>query len=342
MHVDMDAFFSSVEVLDDKSLKGKPVIVGGVSQRGVVATCSYEARKFGVSSAMPIYKAKALCPNGVFLPTRHSRYKEVSNKVFEILYKVTENIEPVSIDEAYLDITDIKKDPILTALKIKSMIKLELGLNISVGISYNKFLAKLASDWDKPNGLKIITEDMVPKILMDLPIKKVHGLGKKAEKKLNSIGVFTIEDLYDLPKELMQVYFGKQGLEIYDRIRGVDKRQVSIERERKSIGRETTLKKDTMDKEELKGYIKVFAQDIENQLERKNLRGKTITLKIKNSEFENHTRSRTLSKYIYSKEDIFLEVEKILDSIVIDEYIRLIGVTLSNLSDYETEQLTIF
>lgn len=342
IHVDMDAFFSSVEVMDNPSLKNKPVIVGGVSERGVVATCSYEARKFGVSSAMPIYKAKALCPKGIFLPTRHHRYKEVSNMVFELLYEITDKIEPVSIDEAYMDITDLKENPVVVALKIKSMIKMELGLNISIGISYNKFLAKLASDWNKPNGLKEIKKEMIPDILMDLPIKKVHGLGKKSVEKLNNIAIFTISDLYDLPIEFMQEYFGRQGVDIYNRIRGIDNRSVSAVRERKSVGRETTLKKDTKDKTQLKRYLLNFSRDIATQLKKANFSGKTITVKIKTASFENHTKSKTLNKYVFDEEEIYNEGEKILDSIELTEDIRLIGISISSLKKDLVEQLTLF
>ncbi|MBU5228397.1 DNA polymerase IV [Clostridium senegalense] len=342
IHVDMDAFFSSVEVMDNPSLKNKPVIVGGVSERGVVATCSYEARKFGVSSAMPIYKAKALCPKGIFLPTRHQRYKEVSNMVFELLYEITDKIEPVSIDEAYIDITDLKENPVVVALKIKSMIKMELGLNISIGISYNKFLAKLASDWNKPNGLKEIKKEMIPDILMDLPIKKVHGLGKKSVEKLNNIAIFTIRDLYDLPIEFMQEYFGRQGVDIYNRIRGIDNRSVSAIRERKSVGRETTLKKDTKDKTQLKRYLLDFSRDIATQLKKANFSGKTVTVKIKTASFENHTKSKTLNKYVFEEEAIYNEGEKILDSIELTEDIRLIGISISSLKKDLVEQLTLF
>ncbi|GAA0126361.1 DNA polymerase IV [Clostridium sp. CTA-19] len=342
IHVDMDAFFSSVEVMDNPSLKNKPVIVGGVSERGVVATCSYEARKFGVSSAMPIYKAKALCPKGIFLPTRHHRYKEVSNMVFELLYEITDKIEPVSIDEAYMDITDLKENPVVVALKIKSMIKMELGLNISIGISYNKFLAKLASDWNKPNGLKEIKKEMIPDILMDLPIKKVHGLGKKSVEKLNNIAIFSISDLYDLPIEFMQEYFGRQGVDIYNRIRGIDNRSVSAVRERKSVGRETTLKKDTKDKTQLKRYLLKFSRDIATQLKKANFSGKTITVKIKTASFENHTKSKTLNKYVFDEEEIYNEGEKILDSIELTEDIRLIGISISSLKKDLVEQLTLF
>lgn len=342
LHVDMDAFFASVEVMDNPSFSGKPVVVGGISQRGVVSTCSYEARKYGVTSAMPIYKAKALCPNAIFLPTRHYRYREVSKKVFEVLSTITEKIEQVSIDEAYLDITNIHMNPKDVAVNIKNMIKQNMGLTISVGISYNKFLAKLASDWNKPDGLKIITKDMIPDILMPLSINKVHGIGRKSAEKLNNIGIFTVKQLYGLPKNLFYEYFGKFGLDIYNRIRGVDNREVIKVREQKSIGKETTLKKDTKDKYELKKFLWIFATSIEEKLTASNVKGKTITVKIKTATFENHTRSKSLDKYISSRQEIYKAACIILDSIEFSEKIRLIGISISSLKDIEIEQLTLF
>lgn len=342
IHIDMDAFFSSVEVLDNPKLRGKPVVVGGVSERGVVATCSYEARKYGIKSAMPIYKAKALCPNAIFLPTRISRYKEVSSKVFEILHRITEKIEPVSIDEAYLDITDINEDAYIVAKRIKKLVMDEVKLTLSVGISYNKFLAKLASDWNKPNGIKSIDKEMIPRILWPLSIGKVHGLGKQMERKLNNMAIFNIKELYDLDKEFLYEYFGKQGIEIYYRIRGMDNREVITTRERKSIGKEITLKNDTKDKDELEKYLKIFSFKIEEYLKRNNLSGRTLTVKIKTASFENHTKSRTLNTYISTNEEIYIEALEILKSIELKEDIRLIGLTISSLGECEIEQLKLF
>lgn len=342
LHVDMDAFFASVEVIDNPKLKGKPVIVGGISERGVVATCSYEARKYCVRSAMPVYIAKALCPNGIYLPTRMFRYKEVSEKIFQIFYEITPYVEPLSIDEAYLDITELKKDPVSVAMYIKEKVKNTTGLTISVGVSYNKFLAKLASDWNKPNGLKIIRSDMIPDILLPLPVNKIYGLGKKSAEKLNSIGIFTIEELYNLSEELLTEFFGKYGVEIYKRIRGIDNRKVVISRERKSIGRETTLRSDTSDKKELESYIKSFCSSISKTLITKGLSGKTITLKIKTSTFENHTKNKTLPLHISKEEDILKEALEILYSIDFQEKIRLIGVSVSSLEETKLQQLTLF
>lgn len=343
LHVDMDAFFASVEQLDNKSLKGKPVIVGGVSERGVVSTCSYEARKYGVHSAMPIFIAQKLCPNGIYLSTRMYRYKEISNKVFDILKEVTEIIEPISIDEAYLDITKSSfDDGIRAAQYIKARVFKEIGLTISIGISYNKFLAKLASDWNKPNGIKVITENMIPEILLPFPISKVHGLGKKSVSKLNNMGIFSIKDLYEMPKSFYVEYLGKYGLDVYDRIRGIDNRSVEVERERKSYGRERTLKSDIIDKEELLIYLNHFSREISEGLLRDNAEGKTITVKYKTGDFENHTRSKTLNYYTNNFEDIYNTSKEILINEKINKGIRLIGVTVSSFKESTIEQLSLF
>ncbi|MDD7794564.1 DNA polymerase IV [Clostridium sp. 'White wine YQ'] len=342
IHVDMDAFFASVEVMDNKSLKGKPVIVGGTSERGVVSTCSYEARAYGVHSAMPIFMAKERCPHGIFLPVRYGRYKEISKKVFDILEEVSNIIEPLSIDEAYIDITSSKFETMEAAKYIKNRVKTELGLTISVGISYNKFLAKLASDWNKPDGIMEITKEMMPEILFPLPISKVYGLGVKSVQKLNNIGVFKVHELYKLPKELFSYYFGKFGNEIYDRIRGIDNRPVKISHERKSIGKETTLKHNTNDINELRPYLENFSREIAYLLSQRELSGRTITIKYKTWDFKSHTRSKTLNTYINSYEDIFNESFSILTEESIEEDLRLIGLSISSLKENTMYQMRLF
>lgn len=343
LHVDMDAFFASVEQNDDPKLKGKAVIVGGVSERGVVSTCSYEARKYGVKSAMPIFMAQKLCPQGIYLRGRYWRYKEVSAQIFNIFREITPLVEPLSIDEAYLDITNSEfKDYKEAAMYIKRRVYKEVGLTLSIGISYNKFLAKLASDWNKPNGIMIITEDMIPEILKPLPISKIYGLGKKSVRRLNNMGLFKIEDLYAHPKEFFIEYFGKYGIDIYNRIRGVDDRIVTPNRDRKSYGKETTLKFDTDDKDELANYLKSFSIQISSYLEEKNIFIKTITVKYKTSSFINHTRSKTLNHYINKAEDIYNIAIEIIEEETFSETIRLIGLTVSSIKEEKAEQLTLF
>ena len=274
LHVDMDAFFASVEQRDNPELRGKPVIVGGVSERGVVSTCSYEARKFGVHSAMPMFMAREKCPNGIYVSGRYGKYAKVSQEVFKILSEVTPLVEQVSIDEGFLDLSQGKiKDGMEAARYIKNKVFKEVELTLSVGISYNKFLAKLASDWNKPSGIKEITKEMIPEILMPLSISQIHGLGKVSVAKLNNMGIYYIGELYRMPKEFYTEYLGKNGTEIYDRIRGIDNRKVEIVRERKSVGKEKTLKSDTKNKDELLEYIKEFSFEIEEVLSRKNIFG---------------------------------------------------------------------
>ncbi|WP_238902540.1 DNA polymerase IV [Clostridium sp. YIM B02506] len=342
IHVDMDAFFASVEVMDNPKLKGKPVIVGGTSERGVVATCSYEARAFGVHSAMPLFMAKEKCPHGVYLPVRYGRYKEISRRVFSILEEITSIIEPVSIDEAYLDVTNSKLTAMEAALYIKKAIRRELGITISAGISYNKFLAKIASEWNKPDGIKEITEDMVPEILFPLSVSKIHGLGEKSVKKLNNIGIFRVKDLYALPNELFTYYFGKYGDDIYNRIRGIDNREVKINHDRKSIGKETTLRKNTNDREELLEYIDRFSKEISDILIDRNLSGRTLTIKYKTWDFKSHTKSKTLMNYVDKYDEIFKNAIDILTDELIEEELRLIGLSISSLKENKIQQLRLF
>ncbi|HZK00939.1 MAG TPA: DNA polymerase IV [Tissierellaceae bacterium] len=343
LHVDMDAFFASVEQRDNPELKGKAVIVGGMSERGVVSTCSYEARKYGVHSAMPMFMAKEKCPNGIFIGGRYGRYTKVSQDIFKILNDVTPLVEQVSIDEGYLDLSQSRfKSGMEAARYIKTRVFRETGLTISVGISYNKFLAKLASDWNKPNGIKEISKEMVPGILLQLPLSKVHGLGKVSVAKLNNMGIFYVRDLYRMDKEFYIEYLGKNGLDIYDRIRGIDTRKIETVRERKSVGKERTLKFDTDNKEELLQYIKEFSYEIEELLNAKNVMGKTVTLKFKTKDFENHTRSRTLNNYISHNEEIYNVSKELLESEELKSSLRLIGVSISSFKEREIEQMTLF
>jgi len=342
LHVDMDAFFASVEQRDNPSLRGKPVIVGGVSERGVVSTCSYEARKFGVHSAMPIFMAKEKCPNGIYVSGRYGKYTKVSQEIFKILNEVTPLVEQVSIDEGFLDLSQGKiKNGLEAARYIKNKVFREVELTLSIGISYNKFLAKLASDWNKPNGIKEIKKEMVPYILLPLPISKIHGLGKVSIAKLNNMGIYYIKDLYNLPKNFYIEYLGKNGTDIYDRIHGIDNRKVEIFRERKSVGKERTLKFDTKNKEELLEYLKEFSFEIEDVLSRKNIVGKTITLKFKTRDFENHTRSKTLNNYIGTHNEIFKVAKELLESEKLVEEIRLIGISVSSFKETEVEQMSL-
>lgn len=343
LHVDMDAFFAAVEQLDNPELRGKPVIVGGSSDRGVVATCSYEARVYGVHSAMPTFMAKKLCPDAIFVSGDHKRYSEISKEIFRIIHGICDKVQVVSIDEAYLDVTDLYYSPLYIAKYIKKKVKDEIGLTLSVGISYNKFLAKLASDWNKPDGIKTITKEMIPDVLLPLPIRKVHGLGKKSVEKLNKIGIFEIGDILKYDREFFESYLGKFGLEIYDRVNGIDDREVNSESgERKSIGSETTLSQNLDTAKEIKPYLSRFASKISEILRNKNMMAKTVTIKFKTYDFIQHTRSKTLTHYISCVEDIEKVAFDLLDEYNLDAPVRLIGVTVSNFETVDNEQITFF
>lgn len=342
MHIDMDAFFAAIEEHDNPRLKGQPVIVGGQNNHGIVTTANYEARKFGVHSAMPIFMAKRKCPQGIFVPNRIDRYREVSNEIMEILYEITDLVEPLSIDEAFLDISSLDMEPLKIAGMIKERVMEKTGLTLSVGISYNKFLAKLATDWNKPNGIKMITRDMIPEILLPLKVKSVYGIGSKSAKKLNDIGIFTVEDLMRLSENFLIDLFGKAGSEIYDRIRGIDNRKINISRERKSIGSETTFSVDSNEIEILKSYLKEFSKEIAESLLHTGLQGRTVTVKIKDENFIQHTKSKSLNNYIYLSEDIYKISTYLLSEIGIENKLRLIGLTVSNLITLDLEQLSLF
>lgn len=340
IHVDIDAFYASVEELDDKSIIGKPVVVGGGSNHGVVTTANYIAREYGIHSAMPMYMAKNLCDHLIIKPMRRQRYLEKSREVFEVLKTYTNKIEKVSIDESYLDISGLGYEEDIV-YKLQEDVYKKTGLSVSCGLSYNKFLAKLASDWNKPRGVKIIREEDLPEILFPLDIRKVHGIGNKTEKKLRNIGINTVEDLYSLSYEFLTSSFKKSGEEIYKRIRGIDNREVTPNTVRKSLGTESTFEV-TSKREELINYLKEFAREISEDLIVKEISGYTLTLKMKNENFKIKTRSKTYDETIYAEDDIFKKSLEIFEEAYDGEKLRLIGITVSNLADLNIRQLTFF
>lgn len=342
LHVDMDAFFASVEELDHPEYRGKPVIVGASSKRGVVSTCNYEARKYGVHSAMPGFMAKKLCPEGIFLPSNMKRYKAVSEAVFDIIYSITEEVQKVSIDEAYIEVTDLYQSPEYIAKMIKSTVKNEIGITLSVGISYNKFLAKLASDWNKPDGIFTISKEMIPDILLPLDVSKVHGLGKVSVEKLNSLGIFKIEDLMHYSKNNLISFIGSMGEDVYNRIRGIDSRPLKEAVKNKTYGTETTLKKDTRNRKVLKEILKEMMQEVYSTIENKNKVAKTIIIKVKFYDFKVITRSRSHKHYIFKYSDYENMMLDLYETIDINKPVRLIGVTLANIKKKENEQLSLF
>lgn len=340
-HIDCDAFYASCEELRNPNLKKFPMAVGGLSNKSIITTANYKAREYGIHSAMPVFIAKQLCPDLIMVKVDRKYYKKKSIEVFDIIESYSHTIEQVSIDEAYIFI-DNNEDKNILAQKIQNQVLKKTGIGVSIGISYNKFLAKLASDWNKPMGIKEISKEEVPEILKNLDIKKVHGLGNKSVQKLKDIGVYKIADLLKLDQEFLQSLFGKQGRYVYKVIRGEDNRKVQTNTKRKSIGREFTFRKNTKDLKILYAYIDEISQKIEEDLKAKDIKAYTINLKIKTEYFKTHTKSYTLLSPISKKEDIAEIAKDLLDQIISNENLRLIGISLSNLSKKNHTQLSLF
>jgi DNA polymerase-4 len=300
LHVDMDAFYASVEQRDRPELRGKPVIVGGsAGSRGVVCAASYEARKFGVHSAMPTSRAQRLCPGGVFLPPRMSHYAQVSRQIREVLFSYTPLVEPLSLDEAYLDVrgceTLFGPAPEI-ARQIKARISDEVGLIASVGVAPNKFLAKLAGDLSKPDGLLVISANQASDFLAPLPVSRLWGVGAKGEKRLNQLGIRTIGDMAATPARLLTEHFGETGEWVWNLAHGRDDRPVVPDREAKSVSTETTFARDIGDREVLRGWLHELVEQLGQRLRHQGIRARSIELKIRSSDFRTYTRSRSLDQ----------------------------------------------
>lgn len=337
IHVDMDAFYASVEQRDNPFLKGKPVIVGGPpGTRSVVSSCSYEARRYGIRSAMSSAMAYRLCPNAVFIPGRYDVYESVSRQIHEIFYSFSDIVEPLALDEAYLDVTIPKrKYPSATAIaeEIRSAIHNKTGLTASAGVSYNKFLAKCASDYNKPDGLLIITPDNAQKFIDKLDISQFYGIGTVTAARLRQLGIKTGSDLRTLDMGRLMSLMGKSGKFYYDISRGIDNRDVESHRIRKSLGREITLERDTVSLDIIKNTLNEITTDISLSLCRSGLKAKTVTLKIKYHDFNQVTRSISLNDYTDSSQDIFKESVNLLNFTEAgNKHLRLIGVSVSNLN----------
>jgi len=347
IHLDMDAFYPSVEVLDNPALKGKPIIVGGSKERGVVSSASYEARKFGIHSAQPIGKAKRLCPDGIFLPVRMSRYQEVSKQVFEIFHRFTSLVEPLSIDEAFLDVTGSIRlfgQPEDIAKKIKQIIFSETDLTISAGVAPSKFVAKIASDIDKPDGLTIVHPDGVRDFLDPLPVKKMWGIGKMSQRRLGCLNINTFKDLRQTPVEILEKNFGKQGAKIHLLAMGIDEREVMPENDVKSIGHEQTFSQDIISLDWAEKELLALGNKVARRIRHKGLKGKTVTLKVKYGDFVQITRSITLPKSTDDGSEIYSVARGLLKKTeATKKPIRLLGISLSHLSFSGTgTQLSLF
>jgi DNA polymerase-4 len=342
----MDAFFAAIEVLDNPSLQGKPVIVGGLSRRSVVSTASYEARKFGIHSAMPLFKAKEKCPHGVFLQVQMKRYKTVSRKIMRLLKDFTPLVEPVSIDEAYLDITGMENlfgCPEEIARRIKERIHEETGLTCSIGIAPNKFMAKVASDMHKPDGLTIIVATEVDQFLSILPVAKIPGVGKRTLEDLRRHRVNTVGDLKQFTREQLLKDFGKFGLRLYHIAKGRGDSEVVPKRETKSISSEETLPQNTKDLIYLKDLIASHADTVGSRLRAEGLKGRTITVKIKLEDFSEISRSRTVDPATNITKIISDCATAQLTEYPLKKKVRLIGVAVSNLQvGKEASQMSLF
>lgn len=334
MHVDMDAFFASVEQRDDPALQGKPVIVGGKSRRSVVATASYEARAFGVHSAMPLSQAKRLCPHGCFVAPRFEAYREASDAIHQVMLHYADAYEPISLDEAFLDISGMGNQyPTLGAIgrAIKEEIRSAVHLTASVGIAPNKFLAKMASDMKKPDGLCIIPYGREREVLAPLPVRRLWGVGEVTEKKLLATGFRTIADIQEAPLEKLSALLGNQGPLLKDLSFGIDDRPVVSSRQVKSIGDESTYEYDLTDRQKIDREIAIHSDIVAQRLRRHDLAARTISLKIRFASFKTIMRSLSLEEGTNLQETIDSTCQTLLSRIPLTEGIRLIGVTASNL-----------
>ncbi|ADF50643.1 DNA polymerase IV 2 [Zunongwangia profunda SM-A87] len=331
----MDAFYASVEQLDNPELRGKPIAVGGSSQRGVVSAASYEARKFGVRSAMSSVIAKRNCPDIIFVKARFDRYREISQQIRSIFFEYTDLVEPLSLDEAYLDVTENKKgNPSATmiAREIREKIKQKTGLNASAGISVNKFIAKVASDINKPNGQKTVNPEEVLDFLEQLEIRKFYGVGKVTAEKMYRLGIFTGKDLKSKSEAYLADHFGKHGPYYYNVVRGIHESEVKPNRMRKSLGAERTFSENISSEIFMLEKLTNIAEEIERRLQKSKVAGKTVTLKIKYSDFTLQTRSKTISYFISSKELILEMAKELLYQEKMKDSVRLLGISLSNLN----------
>lgn len=343
IHVDMDAFYASVEQLDNPELKGKAIAVGG-GHRGVVSAASYEARKYGVRSAMPSKTAKEKCPHLIFVPHRFQRYKEISRKIRSIFYDYTDLVEPLSLDEAYLDVTENKKgikSANQIAKEIRQRIFDETGLTASAGISVNKFLAKVASDINKPNGQKTIHPQHIEKFLEELPIEKFYGVGKVTANKMFSLSIYKGLDLKKKTIEELTRFFGKSGQYYYNVVRGIHNSEVKPNRIQKSVAVERTFFDDLLDEQQIDEKLKYLSQELETRLSKHQILGKSLTLKIKYKDFSLFTRSFTKTDYFQSQDDYYKTAKNLWQQKPFDRAVRLLGLSLSNLNTDEKKQVSI-
>lgn len=339
----MDAFFASVEQHDNPELRGKPVCVGG-GEYGVVAAASYEARAYGIRSAMPGKMALKKCPQLIVIKPRFQRYKEISQQIRDIFYEYTDLVEPLSLDEAYLDVTENKKGMTSAneiAREIRQKIFEKTGLTASAGISINKFLAKVSSDYHKPNGQKTIHPSQIHSFMEQLPIEKFYGIGKVTANKMHEKHIFTGKDLKEKSLEELQALFGKAGIYYYNVVRGIHTSEVKPVRIAKSVGVEETFWDNLLDEEAVFHQLQNISEQLEHRISNKNIKGKTLTLKIKYKDFSVFTRSKTQEFYYENAQDFYETALKLWELRPYDKPIRLLGLSLSNLNTQEQKQISI-
>ena len=344
IHIDMDAFYASVEQMDYPELRGKPIAVGGSENRGVVAAASYEARKFGVRSAISGVLAKKNCPELIFVKPRFDRYKEISKKIHKIFHDYTDLVEPLSLDEAYLDVTYNKKgnpSATLLAQEIRMRILNEVGLTASAGISVNKFVAKIASDYNKPNGQKTVNPEEVISFLEELPIRKFYGVGKVTTEKMYQLGIFTGLELKSKSLDFLSTHFGKSGVFYYHVVRGIHNSEVKPDRITKSVAAEHTFDTNLSSEIFMLEQLENIATNLERRLKKQNIAGKTVTLKIKYSDFSQQTRSKTVPYFIADKGLILENVKELLYQERMKDSVRLLGISLSNLNTEQKKTVVV-
>jgi DNA polymerase-4 len=340
IHVDMDAFYASVAELDNPELRGKAIAVGGSELRGVVSAASYEARKYGVKSAMSSFLAKQKCPHLIFVKSDFDRYKELSARIREIFYEYTDLVEPLSLDEAYLDVTENKKgNPSANAIarEIRKRIYEETGLRASAGISINKFIAKVASDINKPNGQKTIHPEEVLQFLEELPVNKFYGVGKVTAAKMYNLGIFVGNDLKKKTAEELVKSFGKSGAHYYNIVRGIHNSEVKPNRIRKSIAAERTFSENISSEIFMIERLDKIADELERRMKKSDTKGKTVTLKIKYSDFTQQTRSKTKPDFMQTKKEFFPVVKELLYQNKLTNSVRLLGLSFGNLNTEKKE-----
>lgn len=344
LHLDMDAFFASVEQVDQPELQGKPVIVGGISDRGVVSTASYEARRFGVHSAMSMAVARKLCPHAVFLSGRHRRYGQISRQIMHTLHRYSPVVEKASIDEAYMDLTGTERllgPAPQVALEIKKQILSEHGLTCSIGLAPNKFLAKIASDLDKPDGLRVIPPDTVSEFMASLPVTSLPGVGAKTVARLKELGITLCAHISQYSPEFWEAKWGQRGRALYTLAQGIDHSSLVPRRTAKSCGAEDTFAKDTADRETIKAWLLQQSEEVGRALRRIKCQGRTVTLKIKFNDFQTITRNTTLTRPTSCTQTIYHTACSLLDKLSLSRSVRLCGISVSQFQPRQT-QLSLF